>query len=60
MNKETELGENSPLIRNNARKAGKAAIHLDIRHILLQCGITTPEWLNDDVDDIKRWKDKRM
>ncbi|KAF6618359.1 hypothetical protein HFE03_03940 [Paenibacillus sp. EKM102P] len=60
MNKETELGENSPLIQNNARKAGKAAIHLDIRNILLQCGITTPEWLNGDVDDIKCREDKRM
>ncbi|MGQ3477949.1 MULTISPECIES: hypothetical protein [Paenibacillus] len=53
MNKETELGVNSPLLRNNARKADKAAIHLDIRDILLQCGITTPEWLESDADETK-------
>ncbi|AHM64859.1 hypothetical protein J2W97_002103 [Paenibacillus jamilae] len=60
MNKETELGGNGPLLRDNARKAGKAAIHLDIRNILLQCGITTPEWLEGDADRTKCQKDKRV
>ncbi|MBO3283610.1 hypothetical protein ACYCS5_21010 [Paenibacillus sp. SEL3] len=60
MNKETELGGNNPLFQNNVQKAGKAAIHLDIRDILLQCGFTMPEWLESDADGTTYRKDKRV
>ncbi|MCP3808775.1 hypothetical protein NLX78_16170 [Paenibacillus sp. Lou8.1] len=60
MNKETELGVNNPLFQNNARKVDKAAIDLDIRDILLQCGFTMPEWLENDADGATYRKDKRV
>ncbi|MFS8213217.1 hypothetical protein [Paenibacillus sp. S29] len=60
MNKETELGVNNPLFQNNVRKVDKAAIDLDIRDILLQCGLTMPEWLENDADGTTYRKDKRV
>ncbi|MDQ0493956.1 hypothetical protein QOZ95_002119 [Paenibacillus brasilensis] len=60
MNKETESRGNSPLLRNNARRADKPVIHLDIRDILLQCGITMPECLESDPAKTKYRKDKRV
>ncbi|AJW69164.1 hypothetical protein PPE_05410 [Paenibacillus polymyxa E681] len=51
---------NNPLFRNNIQKADKAAIHLDIRDILLQCGFTMPEWLENDADGTTYRKDKRV
>ncbi|WDM23171.1 hypothetical protein [Paenibacillus polymyxa] len=60
MNKETELGVNNPLFQNNARKGDKAAIDLDIRDILLQCGFTMPEWLENDAVGTTYRKDKRV
>ncbi|MDY8045981.1 hypothetical protein ACYCSE_15150 [Paenibacillus sp. SEL1] len=60
MNKETELGVNNPLFQNNARKVDKAAIDLDIRDILLQCGFTMPEWLENDAEGTTYRKDKRV
>ncbi|WP_311081889.1 hypothetical protein [Paenibacillus polymyxa] len=60
MNKETELGVNNPLFQNNVRKVDKAAIDLDIRDILLQCGFTMPEWLENDTDRTTYRKDKRV
>ncbi|WP_084011538.1 hypothetical protein [Paenibacillus kribbensis] len=60
MNKETETRVDSPLLRNNTRRAGKSIVHLDIRDILLQCGITMPEWIESDPDKTKCRKDKRV
>ncbi|AOK91665.1 hypothetical protein [Paenibacillus polymyxa] len=60
MNKETELEVNNPLFQNNVRKVDKAAIDLDIRDILLQCGLTMPEWLENDADGTTYRKDKRV
>ncbi|ASR48671.1 hypothetical protein B4V02_19225 [Paenibacillus kribbensis] len=60
MNKETESRVDSPLLRNNARRAGKSVIRLDIRDILLQCGITMPEWIESDLDKTKCRKDKHV
>ncbi|MBE0342048.1 hypothetical protein E4V51_13915 [Paenibacillus sp. 28ISP30-2] len=58
MNKETESGMDNPLLRNNERKVDKPVVHLDIRDILLQCGITMPHCLQSEADGTKGRKDK--
>ncbi|MGW8957570.1 hypothetical protein [Paenibacillus sp. NPDC055715] len=60
MNKETESGMDSPLLRNNARKADKPVVHLEIRDILLQCGITMPQCLQSEAGGTKGRKDKNV
>ncbi|AET59540.1 hypothetical protein HPL003_13945 [Paenibacillus terrae HPL-003] len=49
-----------PLLRNNERKADKPVVHLDIRDILLQCGITMPHCLQSEADGAKDRKDKSL
>ncbi|MEC0180260.1 hypothetical protein P4H61_01935 [Paenibacillus peoriae] len=60
MNKETESRVDSHHLRNNTRRVDKPVIHLDIRDILLQCGITMPEWLESDANITKYRKDKHV